>query len=109
MRPAGRFHGVDPEPRPGLPSGHMPTAMSLPFMEIVHPSDKTLLPKAKLLELFACKGIDVNKPIITTCGSGITAAMLYFALEYVGAKQIAVYDGSWAEYGSLSCSQICKS
>ena len=78
-------------------------------MEIVDPKTKTLLPKDQLADLFKIKGVDLDKPIVTTCGSGVTAAMLYFALEYLGAKgPLGVYDGSWTEYASLPTSKILK-
>ena len=107
-RPAGRFSGKDPEPRAGLSSGHMPLSISLPFPDLVDPVSKTLLPKDRLLALFQSKKIDLSQPIICTCGSGITAAMIYVALEQVGAATFSVYDGSWAEYASLPSSVIVK-
>lgn len=107
-RPAGRFLGIDNEPRPGLSSGHMPSAINIPFTEIVDPISKTLIQKDQLENLFKKKGIDLEKPIITTCGSGVTASMIYFALDYLGVKNIAVYDGSWTEYASIPTSSIIK-
>ena len=86
----------------------MPNAINVPFPEIMDPSTKTLLSKDQLLNLFKSKGVDLEKPIITTCGSGVTASMLYFALEYIGCKNISVYDGSWTEYASHPESQIVK-
>ncbi|KAJ3039776.1 hypothetical protein HDV00_011903 [Rhizophlyctis rosea] len=105
-RPAARFQGVAPEPRPGLPSGHMPISISIPFTEVVDPEAKTLLPAEQLQKLFAGKGVDLEKPIITSCGSGVTASIIYFALEKAGAKNISVYDGSWSEYASIKDSPI---
>jgi thiosulfate/3-mercaptopyruvate sulfurtransferase len=95
-RSAGRFTGVAPEPRPGLRSGHMPGATSLPFTELV--ADGRLRPPAELREIFAAKGLDITQPITTTCGSGVTAAVLALGLELAGATQVSLYDGSWAEY-----------
>jgi thiosulfate/3-mercaptopyruvate sulfurtransferase len=107
-RPAGRFSGREKEPRPGLSSGHMPNAINIPFAELVDPISKTLIPKEKLKNLFKTKGVDLDKPIITTCGSGVTASMIYFALDYLGITNIAVYDGSWTEYASMPSSIIVK-
>ena len=97
-RSAGRFAGVMPEPRPGISSGHMPGATSVPFTELV--DEGRLRPAEELREIFAAKGVDLKQPITTTCGSGVTAAVIALGLEVVGAKQVSVYDGSWAEYGA---------
>ncbi|KAJ3118810.1 hypothetical protein HK098_005832 [Nowakowskiella sp. JEL0407] len=105
-RPSRRFHGIDPEPRPGLPSGHMPGSINVPFMELSDPTTKRLLPIENLREYFHNKRIDLEKPIANTCGSGVTASIVYFALEQAGATQLSVYDGSWSEYASISESQI---
>ncbi|WP_210529211.1 3-mercaptopyruvate sulfurtransferase [Rubellimicrobium arenae] len=94
-RPAARFRGEVPEPRPGLRSGHMPGALNLPFAEVLNP-DGTLKTPEALLEAFA--GLDPSRPVITTCGSGVTAAILSLALERLGRAH-ALYDGSWAEWG----------
>jgi thiosulfate/3-mercaptopyruvate sulfurtransferase len=95
-RSAGRFSGAAPEPRPGLSSGHMPGATSLPFTELVEAG--RLKPAEQLREIFSAKGIDLQEPITTTCGSGVTAAVLALGLEIVNAPQVSLYDGSWAEY-----------
>ena len=97
-RPAGRFAGRDPEPRPGLPSGHMPGAANVPALGLV--ADGKLKPVAELKAMFEAAGIDVKKPVITTCGSGVTASTLMLALKLAGAEDVAVYDGAWAEYGA---------
>ncbi len=97
-RSAGRFDGRAPEPRPGLPSGHMPGAVSLPFTDLLaagHLRD----PEA-LRQLFATKGLNLHEPVTTTCGSGVTAAVVALALELAGAEHISLYDGSWAEYAA---------
>jgi thiosulfate/3-mercaptopyruvate sulfurtransferase len=97
-RPAERFRGVVPEPRPGVKSGRMPGSLNLPFVEIIeHGVLKT--PDA-LRATFAEHRIDLAKPIITTCGSGVTAAILALAVEEAGGKVEGLYDGSWAEWGS---------
>ena len=106
-RSAGRFSGAAPEPRAGLSSGHMPGATSLPFTELVERG--RLKSPAKLGEIFAAKGIDTSQPITTTCGSGVTAAVLSLALEILEAPKVALYDGSWSEYAQHPDSVIEKS
>jgi len=106
-RPGSRFSGIDPEPRPGLPSGHMPHSINIPFNTVIDPSTRTtLLDEDSLKKLFESKNLDLNRPIVLTCGSGITASTLYFALEKAGAKNLAVYDGSWTEYANKEGSPI---
>lgn len=95
-RSAGRFAGTLPEPRPGISSGHMPDAINIPFLELAEGGH--LKSKEKLQELFASKGVDLEQPITTTCGSGVTAAVVALGLEIAGAKDVRLYDGSWAEY-----------
>lgn len=96
-RPKGRWTGVDPEPRPGLESGHMPGSISLPFSELLDPTTKTFLPKDKLVEIFAKRGVDPKRPIISTCGTGVTAAIVDAALSEAGYPEEGrrLYDGSW--------------
>ena len=97
-RPAERFRGAVPEPRPGVRSGRIPGSLNLPFVDIIeHGSLKS--PDA-LKAAFAEHKIDLQKPIITTCGSGVTAAILALAVEEAGGKVAGLYDGSWAEWGS---------
>ncbi|WP_075214674.1 3-mercaptopyruvate sulfurtransferase [Mongoliimonas terrestris] len=105
-RPAGRFRGDDPEPRPGLKAGHMPGAVNLPFGELVE--DGRLKDPAAIRAAFAARGVDLDKPVITTCGSGVTAAMLTLALETVGARTVTLYDGSWAEWGGREDAPVEK-
>jgi thiosulfate/3-mercaptopyruvate sulfurtransferase len=100
-RAAGRFTGETPEPREGLRSGHMPGAHNLPWASIVMP-DGTLAPKAQLEVAFAAAGVDIDKPIVTTCGSGVSAAILSLALARLGQWRVPVYDGSWTEWGGRS-------
>jgi thiosulfate/3-mercaptopyruvate sulfurtransferase len=98
-RSAGRFGGREPEPWPGRRSGHIPGSFNLPYTELLDPTDKTLLPADRLLAKFSDSGIDLSKPVVTSCGSGITAAVLAFGLHLIGHRDVAVYDGSWAEWG----------
>jgi thiosulfate/3-mercaptopyruvate sulfurtransferase len=97
-RPADRFRGEAPEPRPGVRSGHIPGSLSLPFGEIVQ--EGRLKDKDAILGALAAAGIDPDQPIITTCGSGVSAAIIAVALETAGLQAKAIYDGSWAEWGS---------
>ena len=99
-RPAGRFTGEVPEPRAGLRSGHMPGSYNLPA-SLLTAADGTLLPADQLKAVFAASGVDVTKPIVTTCGSGITASLLALALARLGRWRTPVYDGSWAEWGGF--------
>ena len=96
-RPADRFAGVAPEPRPGLKSGHMPGALNLPFAEIFEKG--RLKSGPALAAAFVGRGVDLAKPMITTCGSGVSAAILALAAEEAGGKVAGLYDGSWAEWG----------
>jgi len=97
-RPAPRFRGEVPEPRPGLRAGHIPGSKNLPYTTLLNP-DGTLLAPAALRAAFVTAGVDLTRPAITTCGSGVTAAVLNLALERIGHRNHALYDGSWAEWG----------
>lgn len=98
-RPAGRFEGTAPEPRAGLRGGHIPGARSIPFAGLVDPATKTLHPADELRERFAAAGVDLDRPITVSCGSGVTACVLALALDRLGRSDIPVYDGSWTEWG----------
>ena len=95
-RSNARFAGTAPEPRPNLSSGHMPGATSIPFTDLVE-AGRLKSPEA-LRDLFATKKVDLHQPITTTCGSGVTAAVVALGLELAGATDVTLYDGSWAEY-----------
>ncbi|KAI1801180.1 thiosulfate sulfurtransferase [Daldinia bambusicola] len=100
-RPAGRFSGKDPEPREGLSSGHMPGSINIPFSAVLDPETKAFLPKEQLQKLFKEKGVDPSRPIISTCGTGVTAVVIDTALEEAGYGSFEtrrVYDGSWTEW-----------
>ncbi len=97
-RPAPRFRGEAPEPRPGLRLGHIPGSKNLPYTDVLN-ADGTMKPPAELRATFAAAGVDLARPAITTCGSGVTAAVLSLALERIGHRNHALYDGSWAEWG----------
>lgn len=97
-RAAGRFTGATPEPRAGMRSGHMPGAANLPYTDLLAP-DQTLLPQAALRARFTAAGVDGTRPLITSCGSGVTACILTLGLTLAGLPQGAVYDGSWTEWG----------
>lgn len=96
-RSAARFRGEAPEPRPGLRSGHIPGSLSVPFDRVVEGTH--LASPEKLRRTFAEAGVDLDRPVITSCGSGVTAAVLSFALANLGKHDVALYDGSWSEWG----------
>ena len=106
-RAPARFRGDAPEPRAGLRAGHIPGAKNLPYTSLLD-SDGTMKPVAELRAVYQAAGIDLSKPVITTCGSGVTAAVLSLALERIGHRTHALYDGSWAEWGMYDDLGVAK-
>ena len=98
-RSAGRFHGQEPEPWPHRKVGHIPGALNLPWPELIDPDTKTFLPPDVLRHKFEAAGLNGSKPLVASCGSGVTACMLAFGLYLTGRDDVAIYDGSWAEWG----------
>ncbi len=94
-----RFSGAAPEPRPKLPSGHMPGAYNLPFGDLIDDEGR-MVPDERIRKIFENAGLDLDRPITTTCGSGVTAAILTLALSAVGHDDLSLYDGSWTEWAS---------
>jgi len=99
-RSAGRFAGTEPEPRDGLRPGHIPGSRSVPFTDLQN-DDATMKTPDETRAVFEAAGVDLSKPVITTCGSGVTAAILSLALERMGKSDHALYDGSWTEWGAF--------
>jgi thiosulfate/3-mercaptopyruvate sulfurtransferase len=98
-RSAGRFRGDEPEPREGLRAGHIPGSRNVPYKELLN-EDGTMKDADGLRAAFEAAGADLSKPVITTCGSGVTAAIINLALERIGKTDHALYDGSWTEWGA---------
>jgi thiosulfate/3-mercaptopyruvate sulfurtransferase len=98
-RSAARFAGTAPEPRAGLRSGHIPGSVSLPSDQLSDPKTRTVLPAAEIERRFVNAGVSRDKPIVTSCGSGVTACALAFGLHLIGWPEAAIYDGSWSEWG----------
>jgi thiosulfate/3-mercaptopyruvate sulfurtransferase len=98
-RSAGRFAGTEAEPRPGLRGGHIPGSLNLPY-EALYRSDGTLKGTDDLRSAVTGAGVDLGRPVVTTCGSGVTASVLALGLYLLGRRDVAVYDGSWSEWGA---------
>ena len=98
-RAAGRFGATAPEPRAGLRGGHIPGSLNLPYSDLIDPESGTFLAPAALRSAFTAVGTDLSGPIVATCGSGVTAAVLALGLYLVGSHDVALYDGSWSEWG----------
>ena len=95
-----------PEPRPGLRAGHIPTSQNLPYNDLFDARTGTMKPVAELKQLFTGEGLDLQRPVVTTCGSGVSAAVLTLALYRLGVRGSALYDGSWSEWGQADGPEI---
>ena len=98
-RSAGRFQGTDPEPRQGLRGGRIPNSYNVPYPALLDPDTKTFKSAEEIQAAFESAGVDLKRPIVTSCGSGVTACILALGLHLIGHRQVAVYDGSWTEWG----------
>lgn len=105
-RPADRFRGEAPEPRAGLKSGHMPGSLNLPSAGLLE--DGRLVSKERIRAAFDAAGVDLDRPVITSCGSGVSAAILWLALDAIGKQPVGLYDGSWAEWGGRDDCPVVK-
>ena len=99
-RAQGRFEGAEPEPRPGLRSGHIPGSLNLPFLQLIETDVKTWKTPDAVRERFVAAGVDLAKPLTTTCGSGVSACALALGAYLIGKSDVAIYDGSWIDWGS---------
>ena len=104
-RSASRFRGEEAEPRPGVRPGHIPGSTNIYYADVLMP-DGTMRSPSELERLFAERNVDLERPVVTSCGSGVTAAILSLALEIAGAKKTALYDGSWSEWGARADAPI---
>ena len=100
-RGAARFMAAEPEPRAGVRGGHIPASTNIPYTQLTNP-DGTLKTQETLRALFRERRVDLSAPLVTSCGSGVTAALAMLALQVAGAKTVALYDGSWAEWGTYA-------
>jgi len=99
-RSAERFSGKAPEPRPNVRAGHIPGSLNLPFTKLFDPENGTFLPPEAIEAAFREAGVDTKAPVVASCGSGVTACVLFLGLHMIGHRKLAVYDGSWSEWGS---------
>jgi thiosulfate/3-mercaptopyruvate sulfurtransferase len=104
-RSAGRFAGTDPEPRAGLRSGHIPGSKNLPYDQLFNEDGTYKTPEA-IKAAFDASGVDFSKPVVATCGSGVTSAVLAFAATMIGHPKMAIYDGSWSEWGASATNPV---
>ncbi len=105
-RPRARFTGAASEPRPGVRAGHMPGALNLPYADVIE--GERLAGADRLRSVFESSGVALDRPIITTCGSGVSAAVLALALASIGRRDVAVYDGSWSEWGARADTPVVQ-
>lgn len=99
VRAAGRYAGTDPEPRAGMRSGHIPGSLSMPFQGMLDPKDKTFLPAEQIRAAITGAGLNLDRPVTASCGSGVTACIFALGAHLVGKSDVAVYDGSWSDWG----------
>lgn len=99
-RSPGRFRGEEPEPRAGVRQGRIPASLNLPFTALIDPQSKTFLPPEQLRQQFDAAGVDLSKPLVASCGSGVTACVIAMAGYLLGKDDISIFDGSWSEWGS---------
>lgn len=104
-RAPGRFTGTEPEPRQGLRAGAIPGSLNLPFSRLLT-DDGRFLPAPALRQAFEAAGVDLSRPIVTTCGSGVSAAVLFLGLHLLGCPRLALYDGSWSQWGACDDAPI---
>ena len=107
-RSPGRFRGSEPEPRQGLRSGHIPGSLNLPYPALFDGETKTFKDGAEIRAAFEAAGVDLDRPVVTTCGSGVTACVLALGLHLIGHREVAVYDGSWSEWGGLDDTPVAR-
>ena len=100
VRAAGRFNGTEPEPRAGMRSGHIPGSLNVPFSGLFDPETREMLAPDALRAAFMDAGVDLAKPVVTSCGSGVSACVATLALHLTGHRDLTVFDGSWSEWGS---------
>jgi thiosulfate/3-mercaptopyruvate sulfurtransferase len=105
-RPPGRFKGLDPEPTAGIKSGRIPGSISLPSTQFWDVKSGTFTSTERIVELLKSLNIDFNREVISTCGSGVTACVLIYAMHMIGAKQASLFEGSWAEWASTEDAEI---